>query len=36
MSKELKGRDTGVVLCECDDCVRNAVEIAEMIAEKMM
>ena len=27
--KELKGRDTGVVLCECDDCVRNAVEIAE-------
>ena len=27
--KDLKGRDTGVVLCECDDCVRNAVEIAE-------
>lgn len=27
--RELKGRDTGVVLCECDDCVRNAVEIAE-------
>ena len=27
--KNLKGRDTGVVLCECDDCVRNAVEIAE-------
>ncbi len=23
--KDLKGRDTGVVLCECDDCVRNAV-----------
>lgn len=23
--KELKGRETGVVLCECDDCVRNAV-----------
>lgn len=23
--KELKGRDTGVVLCECDNCVRNAV-----------
>ncbi len=22
---ELKGRDTGKVLCECDDCVRNAV-----------
>ena len=29
--KDLKGRDTGVVLCECDDCVRNAV----LIAEKM-
>ena len=27
--KELKGRDTGVVLCECDDCVRHAVEIME-------
>ena len=27
--KELKGRDTGVVLCECDDCVRNAVELVE-------
>ncbi|MCR4901536.1 MAG: C-GCAxxG-C-C family protein [Butyrivibrio sp.] len=27
--KDLKGRDTGVVLCECDDCVRNAVEILE-------
>ena len=27
--KDLKGRDTRVVLCECDDCVRNAVEIAE-------
>ena len=29
--KDLKGRDTGVVLCECDDCVRNAVEIAEEV-----
>lgn len=27
--KELKGRDTGVVLCECDDCVRHAVELLE-------
>ena len=27
--KDLKGRDTGVVLCECDDCVRNAVEALE-------
>ena len=26
--KDLKGKDTGVVLCECDDCVRNAVAIA--------
>ena len=23
--KDLKGRDTGRVICECDDCVRNAV-----------
>ena len=22
---DLKGRDTGVMLCPCDDCVRNAV-----------
>ena len=29
--KDLKGRDTGVVLCECDDCVRNAVDIIEEI-----
>ncbi len=29
--KDLKGRDTGVVLCECDDCVRNAVMIVEDI-----
>ena len=29
LCKDLKGRDTGVVLCECDDCVRNAVEILE-------
>jgi len=27
--KELKGRETGVVLCECDDCVRNAVCVLE-------
>ncbi len=25
--KDLKGRDTGKVLCECDDCVRNAVRV---------
>ena len=27
--KDLKGRDTGKVICECDDCVRHAVELAE-------
>lgn len=25
LCKDLKGRDTGVVLCGCDDCVRNAI-----------
>ena len=29
--KDLKGRDTGKVICECDDCVRCAVELAEKI-----
>ena len=27
--KQLKGIDTGKVLCACDDCIRNAVEIIE-------
>ena len=27
--KDLKGRETGIPLCSCDDCVRNAVETAE-------
>ncbi len=27
--KDLKGEDTGLVLCSCDDCVRNAVELVE-------
>lgn len=27
--KVLKGVETGKVLCDCDDCVRNAVEIIE-------
>jgi len=27
--KEIKGRDTGVMLCSCDDCVRYAVDVAE-------
>ena len=29
LCKDIKGRDTGKVLCSCDDCVRNAVAIAE-------
>ena len=31
LCKDLKGRDTGVVTCDCDDCVRHAVEIAEAL-----
>ena len=27
--RDLKGVDTGAVLCPCDDCVRNAVKIIE-------
>ena len=27
--KDIKGRDTGEILCSCEDCVRNAVTIAE-------
>lgn len=26
---DLKGRDTGKVLCECDDCIRHAVTITQ-------
>ncbi|MBQ1412988.1 MAG: C_GCAxxG_C_C family protein [Clostridia bacterium] len=29
LCKELKGRDTGIVLCECDDCVRHAVDLTQ-------
>ena len=29
--KDLKGRDTGVVVCGCDDCVRNAVAALEEV-----
>lgn len=32
--KELKGKDTGVILCGCDDCVRNAVELTEEAIEQ--
>lgn len=28
LCKDLKGRDTGRVLCECDDCVRTGAELA--------
>ena len=27
--KDLKGIETGIVLCPCDDCVRNSVEILD-------
>ena len=29
--RELKGIDTGKVLCSCDDCIRNGVEAAEKV-----
>ena len=29
LCKDIKGIETGVALCACDDCVRNAVEIVE-------
>lgn len=29
--KDLKGIDTGVVLCPCDECVRNAVRVYERV-----
>ncbi len=31
LCKDLKGRDTGRVVCSCDDCVRCAVDLAEQI-----
>ena len=33
LCKDLKGRDTGKVLCSCDDCVRCAVDIIEAKTE---
>lgn len=33
--KELKGVETGKVLCDCDDCVRHAVECIEETKEQM-
>ncbi len=30
---DLKGVKTGIVLCECDDCVRNAVHILEKMLD---
>ncbi len=34
LCKDLKGRDTGKVICDCDDCVRHAVELAERLYER--
>lgn len=34
LCKDLKGRDTGKVLCPCDDCVRTAVDLIESITQK--
>jgi Putative redox-active protein (C_GCAxxG_C_C). len=34
LCKDLKGRDTGKVLCSCDDCVRAAVDLVEAFAER--
>lgn len=31
--KNLKGADTGKVLCECDDCVRNAIRAFSEVIE---
>jgi hypothetical protein len=33
LCKDLKGRDTGVALCSCDDCVRNAVRAFSEVME---
>ena len=37
LCKELKGVGTGKVLCSCDDCVRNAVELlaVELLEERI-
>ena len=32
LCRELKGLDTGHVICECDDCVRHAAELVEAMA----
>ena len=34
LCKDLKGRDTGRPLCNCDDCVRNAAELAAPLFAK--
>ena len=34
LCKDLKGRDTGRVLCPCDDCVRCAVDLTEAILKR--
>lgn len=32
--RELKGIDTGTVLCSCDDCVRNAIKAYQDVIDK--
>ena len=34
LCRDLKGRDTGIVLCTCDDCVRCAADLAQQICDK--
>jgi hypothetical protein len=34
LCRDLKGRDTGKVLCSCDDCVRTAVDLVVSVSEK--
>ncbi len=34
LCRDLKGRDTGTVLCSCDDCVRTAVDLVVSVSEK--
>lgn len=29
LCKDLKGKDIGIVVCDCDNCIRNAVQVME-------
>ena len=33
LCKDLKGRDTGTVLCSCDDCVRRAAALVDALGQ---